>query len=460
MALRRSRRFSLRARLTLLLALAVLVVFGVAAKIVDWRADAEMQQRFDASLLARAQSLAALTQVENGRIAVDAENAATAVFPGNADASWYELRCGDAVIARTAEIPPPIHAGEAPAFADAQLRDGRPLRAVAFRFAPTRERGVPASTAPSCALTYALDSGPLDNLLDALDFILLGCLLGACVLVMLVTPWLVRRGLRPLSVLDRAMADIGPDAPGGRLPASSTTELASLVARFNEVLARMDEGLARERQFAAGLAHEFRTRLAELRTLVDVETRYPSGRDTRSLLQEIGSIGTELEATVTALLQLTRIQSGLERSRPERLPLSPWLARIRARHEDRARARDVRIETRLACAPDFAIETDAALLEIVLDNLLGNAVAYAPRGSTVELSANGDGIEVRNAAPALHPEDLANFGQRFWRKEAQGAGHAGLGLALAAAAARALKMDLSFALIDGVLRATLALKAT
>src|SRR6185437_13393711 len=81
----RAKTFSLRARLTLLLALAVLVVFGVAAKIVDWRADTEMQQRFDASLLSRAQSLAALTQVENGRIAVDAENAEANVFPGNAE---------------------------------------------------------------------------------------------------------------------------------------------------------------------------------------------------------------------------------------------------------------------------------------------------------------------------------------------------------------------------------------
>ncbi|MGH8214317.1 MAG: sensor histidine kinase N-terminal domain-containing protein, partial [Rhodanobacteraceae bacterium] len=276
----RVKTFSLRARLALLLALAVLVVFGAAAKIVDWRADTEMQQRFDASLLSRAQSLAALTQIENGRIAVDADNAAANVFPGNADTSWYELRCGGEVIARTAEVPPPVAAGEQPAFADAQLRDGRSLRVVALRFTPRHEDGhatLPRATA--CALRYALDSGSLDDLLDTLDIILLGSLLGACVLVMLATPWLVRRGLRPLSVLDQAMAGIGPDAPGGRLPASGTTELAPLVARINEVLARMDEGLARERQFASGLAHEFRTRLAELRTLVDVETRYPSGRD-------------------------------------------------------------------------------------------------------------------------------------------------------------------------------------
>ncbi len=448
--------FSLRARLTLLLALAVLVVFGAAAKVVDWRADAEMQQRFDASLLARAQSLAALTQVENGRIAVDADNVAAAVFPGNAESSWYDLRCGGAVVARSAEAPPSVVAGSEPAFADGRSRDGRSLRVVAFRFTLTHAARAAASDAPACMLTYALESGPLDGLLDTLDVILLGSLLGACALVLLLTPGLVRRGLRPLAVLDRAMAGIGPDAPGGRLPATDTAELAPLVARFNEVLARMDEGLARERQFAAGLAHEFRTRLAELRALVDVERHYPSGRDAHGLLGEVGSIGAELEATVTALLQLTRIQSGLEQAHPEHVPLGLQLARLCERLQQVARARDVRIEMVEPQDSDLAIDTDPALLEIVLDNLLGNAVAYVPAGGVVSLRATRGGIEVRNAAPALHPDDLANFGQRFWRKDAQGAGHAGLGLALAAAAAKALRMELSFALRDGVLCASVA----
>jgi hypothetical protein len=73
----------------------------------------------------------------------------------------------------------------------------------------------------------------------------------------------------------------------------------------------------------------------------------------------------------------------------------------------------------------------------------------------VSLRATRDGIEVCNVAPALHADDLANFGQRFWRKDAQGAGHAGLGLALAAAAAKALRTTLKYELRDGVLHAAL-----
>lgn len=450
----RARTFSLRTRLTVLLALAVLVALGGAAKVVDWRADAEMQQRFDASLLARAESLASLVQVEDGKARVDADDVAAAVFPGDAETSWYELRCAGRVVARTAEVPSSPPSNTSPGFTDARL-SGRELRVVALHFHPQRENVHGTQpVAVACTLRYALDRGSLDDILGTLDIILLASLLGACLLVLLATPWLVRRGLRPLSVLGRAMTGIGPDAPGGRLPASDTTELVPLVMRFNEVLARMDEGLARERQFASGLAHEFRTRLAELRTLVEVETRYPSGHDMGSVLGEVGSIGAELEATVTALLQLTRIQSGLEAVRTEPVPLVPLLARVSVRHQDMARARGVRLESSSHDA-DTTVATDPALLEIVLDNLLGNAVAYAPAGTVVELHCGRDVVSVVNAAPALHEDDLANFGQRFWRKGEPGSGHAGLGLALAGAAARVLRMSLAFELDAGVLRASL-----
>lgn len=452
-----AKTFSLRARLTVLLALAVLVALGGAARIVDWRADAEMHQRFDASLLTRAQAFAALVRGNGDDVEVDAMADQLARFPGGDANDWYAVTCDGRRIVQSNPAPPQSPVSDVPHFVNTSVPGQRKLRMVVLRFQPDAG-AAPRSTAATCELRYALDRSSLDELLRTLDWILLGSLLGACALVILLTPWLVGRGLRPLSLLSRAMAGIGPDAAGGRLPASSTTELVPLVARFNGVLARMDAGLARERQFASGLAHEFRTRLAELRALVDVEMRYPSGRDLRAVLGEVGSIGGELEATVTALLQLTRIQSGLEHTHSENVPLQPLLARIQARHHDVARARGVRIEPQFDCNPACTIDADPALLEIVLDNLLGNAAAYAPAGSTVTLRTRRDMIEVRNPAPSLQPDDIANFGQRFWRKGTQGAGHAGLGLALASAAARALGVRLDFRLEDGALFATVSLQ--
>ncbi|HET9836275.1 MAG TPA: ATP-binding protein [Rhodanobacteraceae bacterium] len=455
------RSFSLRLRLTLLLALAALVALGIAAWIVDWRADAEMQQRFDSALLARAQAFAALVHLRHGTtIAIASGSLDSGLFPAITGASWYDLRCNGISVAHSSPSPPAMASTTVPGFADTRLADGRLLREVLLRFMPRGAERLtdvrPASVAMTCELRYALDRGPLDGILGTLDLILLGSILGACLVVLALTPWLVRRGLRPLSTLDAAMAGIGPDAPGERLPRSDTRELAPLVARFNEVLARMDEGLARERQFAAGLAHELRTRLAELRTLIDVETRYPSERDTRSVLDEVGKIGGELEATVTALLQLTRIESGVQAAQREAVDVQALVTRVLARHHEALHAHGLRLERDAAQIPT-RIETDPALLEIVLDNLIGNAIAYAPPGSAITVRDTPQRIGIGNAAPGLGEEDLRRFGQRFWRKRAgeDGAGHAGLGLALAQAAARALEMRLEFALESGQLRARL-----
>ena len=449
--------FSLRLRLTLLLAIATLVALGTAAWVVDWRADAEMQQRFDSALLARAQAFAAMAQFGERNAAVENDVLRSNLFPGAAGKSWYELTCGNTAVEHSTEVPPRIAAARSPGFGDVRLPDGRLLREVALRFVTTGNGNAASNRQPAtCELRYALDRGPLDEILGTLDLILLGSILGACLIVLALTPWLVRRGLRPLSTLDAAMARIGPDAPNERLPPADTRELASLVARFNEVLARMDEGLARERQFAAGLAHELRTRLAELRTLVDVEVRYPSGREPHTVLDEIGSIGGELEATVTALLQLTRIESGVQTTQRERVDVQALMTRVLARHNEALRARGLQLrrgDTRTA----VRIETDPALLEIVLDNLLGNAIAYAPAESAISLEVRPHHVTIGNAAPGLAAQDLARFGQRFWRKSAgeDGAGHAGLGLALAQAAARALGMRLEFTLDAGQLIAAL-----
>lgn len=459
---------SLRTRLTLLLALATLVALGIAARVVDWRADSEMLQRFDASLLARAQAFSALVRSSSNGIEIDAIADQMGRFPGASLNDWYLVTCHGQVVAQSEPPPPRIGAGRVPRYVNTRVVGGPELRAVALKFRPEPAyRESPPVAAPEagpsmCELVYALDRGQLEDILRTLDWILVGSIMGACVLVLLLTPWLVRRGLRPLAALGRAMADIGPDAAGKRLPSGNSSELAPLVARFNEVLERMDSGLVRERQFASSLAHEVRTRLAELRMLVDVEMRFPSGDKTGGIIAEIGAIGTELEATVTALLQLTRIESGLEGVQHEVIDLDAILNRVIARHEKPRLARGLRLARNEPARPAPPIDTGGALLEIIIENLVGNAVVYAPEGSVINLITGKGFITISNLAPALTEDDLGCLGQRFWRKHDRdgGAFHAGLGLPLAAAAARAIGMHLDFKLREGELYATLAFGTT
>lgn len=444
---------SLSTRITLLLIITSLLVMGGGAQLMDWRIDHAMGDRFRENLLTQAQALTTVIEFERE----DASGVRHTWLPRTslfaaAGHAWYEIRCAGLPPQRS-DPPPPVMPVNWPDAANGKPRfqglshGGGQLGSVMFTFrAPVgdAQAGNVGQPAHDCRLLFEQDRHPFDQMLLAIDWILvLGPAL-ALGIALLAVPLIVRRGLRPVRALAERMRAIGPHAPGQRLTHSGLRELDPLVDRFNDVLARMDDGLARERQFASGLAHETRTRLAELRALAEVETRYPSGRDLPDILAEVGHIGGELEATVSALLLLSRLQSGMEQPQRQALEFAPWLERQLHRHHAAAARRGAALQCE-GNAPTY-LHSDPALLEVIIGNLLGNACAYAPAGDTVWLRLNHAGLCIDNAAPELELADLDSFGERFWRKQPPHAGHAGLGLALARAAADALSMPLTFQL--------------
>jgi signal transduction histidine kinase len=445
--------------IALLLGIATAVLLGAAALLMDHLLDAQMRRRFDVDLLTRAQALAALVESGPQGLAMDsATDPPARLLAGDAQGG-YLVQCANGKHLQSTPPPtaPPAdwqRGGARPGFAD--TGDGaRAQRATWFGFTLPGTGGARSTPPVACRLLFAQSRATLDELLLAIDLILTVIPLAAMLAVLALAPFLVRGGLRPLTRLRASMRDIGPQQPGQRLQPTGMRELEPLVASFNEVLARMDEVLARERRFTSALAHETRTRLAELRTLVEVERRYPSGRTMETLLGEVGAIGGEMEGTVSGLLLLTRLEAGLDRPDWQPIDLPATLARHAARVASMARQRAVRIET-LSPSEPTALRGDAALLDIVLGNLLGNACEYAPTGSAVRIHLQAAGLSVDNAAPDLDASELACLGQRYWSKQQGRGGHTGLGLALAGAAATAMGWQLGFALDgSGRLRATL-----
>ncbi len=446
---------SLSSRIAWMLAVAVTLIVGSAGLLMDHLIDAQLRQRFDASLLSQAHALAALVEVDGrGPDMEDLRHIPSRLLLGDQHAA-YAVRCDGSY--RMQSQPPPRRyppdwlqsASAQPQFADLSVSE-HDLRAVWFRFQPGQGDARAGAGMASCSMILLQPSQELDDILVALDLILLTVPLLALMAVIVLTPALVRRGLQPLADLGERMSTIGPSEPDARLPSGETHELVPLVDRFNAVLERMQAGMQRERRFAGALAHETRTRLAELRTLVDVELRHPSGRPVPQVLAEIGTIGGELEDTVTGLLLLTRLEAGIETIRWQRMDLADVVHRQVEAVGELTRLRQIRIELSAAPAP-VSLVGDASVFGIVLGNLLRNAAAYAPRGSKVRLAWNTTMLELDNDAPELSEDDVAQFGIRYWRKAPHDMdhAHAGLGLSLAYAAAAALELDLSFTLGKG-----------
>jgi two-component system, OmpR family, sensor histidine kinase QseC len=470
-AIFRTRAMSLRFRTTLLVIAAIVVVLGTATMVIDIRVDNEVAQRADTNLLERAQALADIYTTQNHVSSQRFPSYWIPPFLEDDGTVYFRIDClGQQVVSSDVANTlawPVLEPDQSSTFADLIDHQGTELRAIAMRFSPDAgiahgttadAGGNRAAATPSCTLGLAVDRSEVLDFQESMDHIEFGSVVLGFLVVAVLTPLLVTRSLRPLSGLARAMERIGPDTPSVRLSSTPIRELAPLIARFNEVLSRMEEGLQRERQFASGVAHELRTPLAELRTAIEVEIRYPSGRDTRELLADLGQIGAKMERIVAALLLLTRIDAGIERLSLQRVNVSALTQTLIERHHGRMQERGLQLQA--DTEPTVMWMADATLLDVVLGNLLGNAVAYAPAGSIVRLRCTPLAWCVSNPAPDLTDEDVARMKQRFWRKGKEAGVHTGLGLALAASAARAQSLTLELTLHDGHLKAELALPSS
>ncbi len=266
----------------------------------------------------------------------------------------------------------------------------------------------------------------LEDLAEALWLPALGILL----LLGLVCWWLTGRVLAPLrrtaaSIAAKTPSDLERVALDGQ-----PRELLPIVGALNEVLGRLDQALQAERRFTADAAHELRTPLAGLHMHVQLLQRQHPGlaESFHKLRQDIG----RLTALVDSLLALARLDP-LARTQlaSQAVALPPLFAALRAEYAPEAARRG--IDLALHSAID-QVEGDPQMLDIVLRNLVGNALRYCPAGSRVEVEAlrhaGRDRIAVRDDGPGVDAASRARLTERFFRVLGQEEGGSGLGLSI------------------------------
>jgi heavy metal sensor kinase len=262
----------------------------------------------------------------------------------------------------------------------------------------------------------------------------------ALVLTSVAGYFLAGAALRPVEAMRRRAAEISGQASGQRLPLPpAQDEIRRLGETLNEMVGRLEEGVARERRFVADASHELRTPLALLRAELELAGRRP--RTHEELEDALGSAREE----VNRLVRLAEDLLVLARADEGRLPLA-WeehLARevldaVAGRHDTRAREAGRTIEVD---APDDAVVSgDRLRLEQALGNLVENALRHGAGDVRLEAVENGSLLELRvsDEGPGFAAEYLPHAFERFSRADvARSAGGSGLGLAIVDAIARA-----------------------
>jgi two-component system, OmpR family, sensor kinase len=250
----------------------------------------------------------------------------------------------------------------------------------------------------------------------------------------------VTASLRPVEAIRRRAAEISAAQAGERLPVpAADDELRRLGETLNQMLARLEAALERERSFVDDASHELRTPLAMHRAELEVALRHAkSGDELRAAIASAVEEVDRLSQLAEDLLVLARSDKGRLALRLERIDVGPLMAQMRDRFGARAEAagRPLEAET----ADGLVVEADRMRLEQAIGNLVDNALRHGGGAIRLWSRDGGAGLElhVSDAGPGFAPKFLDQAFDRFSRADsARTAGGAGLGLAIVEAVAEA-----------------------
>jgi signal transduction histidine kinase len=254
--------------------------------------------------------------------------------------------------------------------------------------------------------------------------------------------WLARAALSPVERLRQEVAALSErDAQSSVRVPKTRDEIAALARTMNDLLDRLHQALARQRGFVADASHELRTPLAVLGAELELAGR--PGRSRPELAQAIGNAADE----VARLTRITNDLLTLARSDSDQLILRPEPAGIRALLDRSAelaasRARAAGVSLVVVAPSELRALVDADRVRQAIDNLIDNALRFAPDGSEILVTGRAAGpdlvIEVADHGSGFPPDFLPQAFERFGRPDtgrARSDGGAGLGLAIVKAIA-------------------------
>ncbi|MFI6540972.1 ATP-binding protein [Nonomuraea sp. NPDC050547] len=258
-----------------------------------------------------------------------------------------------------------------------------------------------------------------------------------------------RSVLRPVRELGRAARLLGEGELRTRIAVSGSDELADVARTFNNTAAELEQHVtqlremeADARRFVADVSHELRTPLAALAAVAEIldeeAARLPetAGKAARLVSRETLNL-TEL---VNDLIEISRFDSGVAALTLNEVDVAELVPAT-------LRARGWTEQVRTELPPAVTARLDPRRVDVILANLVGNALRHGAPPVSVRLSADPHWItlEVRDHGPGLDEAVLPHAFDRFYKASAARTRSegSGLGLAIAMENARLHRGDLT-----------------
>ncbi len=255
---------------------------------------------------------------------------------------------------------------------------------------------------------------------------------GVFTLLVIVASVIARSAIRPLDRLTESVSRRGPEDLRP-VAAPVPSEMAPLVASLNRFMDRLKTSLSRSEDFIAEAAHRVRTPLTIVRTKAEIVGHTAQNADTKAAVDEMIHAIDESARTAEQLLDHAMVTFRLDHLSTTRLDLTELVQLAVDRAGPLFELRDVSHSTQF---PTTAmVEVDPILVQNALQNLLDNALKYAPSGSHVELEVRVETdqaiLQIRDNGPGFPENERDALADRFARgSNAESIVGSGLGLTI------------------------------
>ena len=249
----------------------------------------------------------------------------------------------------------------------------------------------------------------------------------------------IGRGLRRFAQLARQIRDRGRST-GSFAARNDFPELAEVAAEFDRMVEVLHGSAAAIRRAAEDNAHAFKTPTAVIRQSLEPLRRSVPAENQRArrAIDNIDQSLDRLDALIASARSLDEATADLVTEPRRPFDLHRLLGKLVESHVPLLQRRGVRLNGDLS--PDIVVLGSEAMIETVIENLIDNAVSYAPSGSEILVRLRQEGttaaIEVSDAGPGVPPTHLEQIFERYFSARPNGSevemgANFGIGLSIA-----------------------------